>query len=280
MKVAALQYSYEPFADFSDYQQKITTLVDRYAEQGVQVLLFPEYAGVEMHTFAPSLQEMEDYLPDYLALFKHLSLSRRMMICTGSLVVRTPEGVFNRSYLFSPNGKMGIQDKCNLIPSEVEEGFFSSGNTLHVFETSMGKVGICICYDVEFPSLVRQYVEADVSLILVPSYTKSVRGFHRVMVSCRARAVENQCFVLQAAMVGQTDTDLTYGAAVACSPIDEGFPEEGILAMGKRDQEGGIVVDLDMKQLQVIRQRGEVHNHLDNTKWSHRFIKREVVDLR
>src|SRR5690606_13986559 len=128
MKVASLQYSYHPLNDFSDYQKRVTTLVDCYAEQGVQLLLFPEYAGVEMHTFAPSLQDMEEYLSDYLELFRHLSVSRRMMICTGSLVVRTPEGVFNRSYLFSSNGKMGFQDKCNLIPSEVEEGLFSSGH--------------------------------------------------------------------------------------------------------------------------------------------------------
>lgn len=246
MKVVALQYNWEFYEDFPRYSEKITHLVEK--NKDADLILFPEYAGCH-----------EKYVPDYINLFQSLSSKYKMYICAGSIV----DGGYNRSYIFSPHGKMGYQDKCNLTPDEIKEGVLTQGKELKVFETDFGLIGICICYDSEFPTLVRTLVEKGVKLILVPSYTSSPEGFYRVFLSCRARALENQCYVIQSAMVGQTDTDMTFGAASACSPVDQGFPEDGLLALGKRDIMGQIEVDLDFAKLDKVRQNGQTRNHED-----------------
>jgi predicted amidohydrolase len=117
-------------------------------------------------------------------------------ICSGTQAVPTEKGAFNRSYFFSPNHVFSYQDKCILTPYEIDEGILSAGDTLTLFETKFGKIGICICYDVEFPKFAEMLVNKGAQLILVPSYTSTVHGFYRVFTSCRARALEHQCYVV------------------------------------------------------------------------------------
>lgn len=252
MKIAALQHHYEAFLD----EKKITTLVERYAKKNIDLLLFPEYFGFEKHAT--------------VALFQTLSVRYKMYICSGSLIT---EGK-NRSYFFSPSGNYGFQDKWHLTPYEIEVDKLIPGDSLQVFETTFGRVAICICYDIEFPLLVRSLVEMDARIILVPSYTRSVHGFYRVFLSARARALENQCYVIQSAMIGKTDTDMTYGAATVCSPVDMGFPEDGLLACGPRDTPGDVIVDIDLKQLDAIRMRGETRNYID---WNSKEYPKPVL---
>jgi predicted amidohydrolase len=130
-------------------------------------------------------------------------------------------------------------------------------------------LGIAICYDSEFPLLVRRQVEAGASVMLVPSCTDTLAGYHRVQLSCRARALENQCFVLQAVTVGSSpwsiSLDENTGAAGIFGPIDRGFPSDGVLAVGELDQPGWVFADLDLACLAEVRRAGQVKNHAD---WS------------
>ena len=87
MKIAALQYQYDFPANFDHYQQKITQLVTKLAKQGVEILLFPEYAGFEMASFAP-LERLSEWIPSYLDLFQKLSTQYEMFICSGSQIIR------------------------------------------------------------------------------------------------------------------------------------------------------------------------------------------------
>lgn len=275
MKIAALQYSYSFPKNFQAYEKKITALVAQMAKSSVDLLLFPEYAGYEM----ASIANWEKDMPAYLELFQQLSHDHQMYICSGTHVVRTEKGAFNRAYFFSPN-HFGYQDKCILTPAEIEEGILSSGNTVTLFETKFGKIGICICYDVEFPRIVEILVDKGAQLILVPSYTSSIHGFYRVFTSCRARALEHQCYVVQSALVGQTDVEMAYGAAAVCSPIDEGFPEDGILALGTRDQEEAVMADLDFARLEKARLAGQTRNYQDAQKLRTKSLPCALFDLR
>jgi predicted amidohydrolase len=278
MKIASVQYSYKPLKNFKAYAKKITKLVENYAAQNIQIVLLPEYAGFEMVAFA-TLEEMQGLLPQYLELFQELSRRHNLFICSGTLMVTTPQGTFNRCYFFSPSGKVEYQDKCNLTPFETEEGILSPGNSLKLFKTTLGPIAICICYDVEFPTLVRQLTDAGAELILVPSYTSSVEGFYRVFLSCRARALENQCYVIQSCLVGHTDTEMTYGSAAACTPVDAGFPEDGLLALGKRDKAGDIVVEIELSRLKAVREKGQTKNYKDGQLLTRRSLKLELLDL-
>lgn len=278
MKIASLQYSYDFPKSFEEYEKKISRLVQSHAAQGVQMLLFPEYAGMEMLSFAP--RSLQSYIPAYLRLFQSLSAKHQIFICSGSQFVTDGGKTFNRSYLFSPNQKIGHQDKCVITPYEVDEGILSQGTTLQLFETHLGKIAICICYDVEFPSIVNILTQAGAKILLVPSYTSSIHGFYRVFLSCRARALENQCYVIQSALIGQTDVEIAHGASAICSPIDDGFPEDGLLALGKIDQIESVIGTLNLSQLDSVRLKGQTRNYLDQQILHQKRPAPNSVDLR
>lgn len=279
MKVASLQYSYDFPKDFDGYQQKISKLIEGLADQKVNFVLFPEYAGLEMLSFT-EMKSLPNALSAYMNLFQELSQKHRLYICSGSQVAKTTDGTFNRSFLFAPSGKVAHQDKCILIPEEVKEELFEPGKKIGLFETEFGKVGICVCYDVEFPSLVKKLVNAGANIIFVPAYTSTVHGYYRVFLSCRARALENQCFVVQSSLVGLTDVEMAYGASAICCPIDGDFPEDGLLALGKRDQTEVVISELDLKRLEKVRTHGTTRNFTDGKKLEERSIPLESTDLR
>ncbi len=277
MKVASLQYRYDFPQSFEAYRDKIAQIVKE--QEGAELLLFPEYAGLEMLSFAPA-EKVYDYHTAYVELFMELSHRHQMLICSGSHLVKVGEKTFNRSYLFSPSQKMSYQDKCVLTPGEIEEGFMAQGDHLRVFETAWGKVAICICYDVEFPLFAEHCVKAGAQLLLVPSYTSSMHGFYRVWTGCRARALENQCYVVQSALVGQTDVEIAYGAAGVCSPIDEPFPEDGIIELGEKNSVGCVSATLDFARLDTVRKKGQTRNYTDGERLKERTLSVHSFDLR
>ena len=278
MKVAALQYQYSFPEDFASYKEKITQIVASIKEQEVDLLLFPEYAGCEMLSFV-DIENLDKYLLPYLALFEELAYKHQMIICNGSQLVGTSQGVRNRSYLFTPNKTVSYQDKCVLTPYEHEEGLIKEANELRVFDTDLAKIGICICYDAEFDQLARRLVQNGAEILLVPSYTSSMHGYWRVFLSSRARALENQCYVVQSSLVGKTDVEIAYGASNICSPVDEGFSEEGIVAQGTLNEEVLVVATLDLEKLSFVRQNGKTRNFKDAEMLLDRNIGVERIKL-
>lgn len=279
MKIASLQYAYDFPKNFDAYQQKISRIIKDLASRKVDLVVFPEYAGLEMLSFT-TMENLQEYLPQYLHLFQELSHQYKIYICSGSQVAQDSEGTFNRSYFFSPSKKVSYQDKCLLIPEEVKEGIVMPGKKMQLFETKFGKIGICICYDAEFPPFVKKLVDAGARLILVPSYTSTVHGYTRVFVSSRARALENQCYVVQSPLVGLTDVELAYGAAAICSPVDEGFPEDGLLAIGTRDQPEAVICEIDFEKMEKVRKEGKTLHFADGKKLESCFLPLESFDLR
>ena len=278
MQVAALQYQYDFPSSFDAYRRKITSIVQSHHQKQVSLLLFPEYAGLEMLSFS-TIDTIDHYLKDYLDLFHHLSSKYNMYICSGSHVISDGSKRYNRSYLFSPTGSLGFQDKCILTPFEKNEGLIAPADLLKIFDTRYGKIAICICYDIEFPFLVSKLAKAGAQAILVPSYTASYHGFYRVFVACRARALEHQMYTIQSALVGKTDLEMAYGSACICSPIDQGFPEDGLVALGQKDQVGSIISSLDLLQVAAIKTSGETRNHLDSLYLENRSLKLQVSNL-
>ena len=135
-----------------------------------------------------------------------------------------------------------------------------------VFETQWGRIGIAICYDLEFPALVRAQVEAGAWLILVPTCTDTMWGFDRVRLAARARALENQCYVAIAPTVGDRPVrHPRYEPGLRCRlrPVDRGFPEDGLLARGALDADQWVFADLDPARLEQVRADGGVRNHRD-----------------
>jgi predicted amidohydrolase len=109
-----------------------------------------------------------------------------------------------------------------------------------VFDTALGRIGVLICYDAEFPLLGRALIEAGVEILLVPSCTEALSGYWRVRIGAMARALEGQCVVVHSPTVGPAPwspaVDMNTGAAAIYGPPDLGFPETGVLAEGDAER--------------------------------------------
>ncbi|MEO0764272.1 MAG: nitrilase-related carbon-nitrogen hydrolase, partial [Pseudomonadota bacterium] len=179
-----------------------------------------------------------------------------------------PTGVtrpVNRARLFAPSGAVGVQDKQVMTRFEAEVWDVVPGGPLRLFDTALGKIGILICYDAEFPLLGRALADAD--LILVPSVTEALSGHTRVKLGARARALENQCVTVMASLVGTADwseaVDVSVGAGGIFGPPDTGFPEDGVLAAGALDTPGWTYAQIDRATIDAVRTQGTVLGRRD-----------------
>lgn len=275
--VAAAQYPVEFLGRWEKFEQKITTLVREAVEENAQLLLFPEYGCLELASlFSPTiykslsgqLEALQSLLPGYRTLHSHLAQHFGVTIVAASFPVMLPNGSYrNRAYVCTPDGAIDFQDKLIMTRFENELWEISPGDTVKVISTPHGLVGISICYDSEFPLIARRQVEMGAKLILAPSCTDTVAGFNRVRIGCQARALENQCYVVMSPLVGAVDwseaIDINVGAASFFTPVDYGFPSDGILAQGEMNQAQWLIAELDLARIDEVRQQGQVINHRD-----------------
>jgi predicted amidohydrolase len=282
--IATAQYDISFLKNWQNYQDKIERWVAEAAAQDAKIVLFPEYFSMELASlFEPAvymslskqLLAMQSVRDDFMGLFQRVAQQYQCLIQAGTFPVKTEVGAYrNRAYLFMPNGDVDYQDKLMMTRFENEQWLIQSGEELKCFATDYGTIAINICYDSEFPLLARQQVEAGANLILVPSCTDTLAGYHRVKIGCQARALENQCYVVQSSLVGEAAwseaVDVNVGAAAVYTPVDRGFPDNGILAVGEFNAVRWVVAEISLSQCAVVREQGQVFNYRD---WAlqHRF---------
>jgi predicted amidohydrolase len=280
MRIAAAQYPIEQHRDFAGYAAKIERWVADAAARGCVLAVFPEYGSMELGALMPldvqgdprrQRHAIQVYLEPFRALHARLSRAHGIWIAAASIPVARPDGSFcNRVHVYGPAGEVGHQDKQIMTRFERESWLIEPGapdQALCVFDTGTAVLGISICYDVEFPLLARRLVEAGARVLLVPSCTDTEAGAHRVRVGARARALENQCYAVQAVTWGlapwSAAVDVNTGCAAVYGPIDRGFPDDGILASQPADQPGWLIADLDLDALEAVREGGQVTNDRD-----------------
>ena len=136
-----------------------------------------------------------------------------------------------------------------------------------VFETALGRIGVAICYDSEFPLLVRAQAEAGAEIVLIPSCTEFVSGYHRVRTAALARALENTCVTVLSPTVGDAPwspaIDRNAGAAGVFVPADHGFSDTGVLAEGALNRPQWVYADVDLERLRRLKASGEMRNATD-----------------
>ncbi len=274
VRIAAAQYLIEELTTFRSFELKLSRWVREAAGEGAQLLVFPEYAALELTRLAGrdigrdlhgSLDALQFYLGDYDAAYAALSREHGVFILAGSAPVKLTDGRFvNRARLFAPGGASGHQQKLIMTRFEAEEWGIAPCNGLCVFDTGIAKIGIAICYDVEFPLIARALSEAGAEILLVPSCTDTVSGYHRVRAGCAARALENQFYAIQAPTVGEAPWSaalgVNMGAAGIFAPPDVHVSADGILAQGSFNTPQWVYADLDLDRLAGVRGDGEVLN--------------------
>lgn len=254
MKVAAIQ-----MVSTNELAQNLATaarLLQQASDDGAELLLLPEYWPLMgMHdTDKIALAEpagmgvIQDFLS---ATAKKL----KVWIIGGTLplISDDPGKVFNSCLVFNPQGdSVARYDKIHLFGfSKGDESYEESktivaGEKVLSFETDFGRVGLSICYDLRFPELYRTM--GTCSLIVVPAAFTYTTGRAHWEILLRARAIENQCYVLAAAQAGQhTNGRRTWGHSMLIDPWGK------IVAV--LDEGPGVVSgNLDMDFMQQVRE--------------------------
>ncbi|MBB5236134.1 carbon-nitrogen hydrolase family protein [Deinococcus budaensis] len=297
VRVAAAAYPVDRLPDWAAYQAKLAGWVADAAGQGARLLVFPEYAALELiallppelhHDILGMRPALQALLPGFLALHARLAREHGVGIVAGSVPVAQGGGFVNRAHVFGPDGTPAQQDKLLMTRFEAEEWDIAPGEGVRVFELPLpeGEVlrfGVAICYDSEFPTLARRLAEGGAELLVVPSFTGGRAGYTRVRVGSMARALETQGYAVHAPLIA--DAAWTYavetavGAAALYAPADDGLPDSGIVAEGGWNAPGWLVGDLDLSLTRRVRREGHVLNWRDRAASETRPGPAEVVRL-
>lgn len=261
MKIAAIQMVSAP-----DLVTNLTTaakLMDQAAADGAQLVSLPEYfVQIGWHE-TDKFQIAEEF--GHGSIQEMLATKARQLnlwVAGGSIPIKTqdPAKVTNTALLFNPQGEVVVRyDKMHLFSYQdgsrhLDEGrTMVAGTSVVVVDTPFGRIGMSICYDLRFPELYRAMGEVD--LILVPSAFTVPTGSAHWRVLLRARAIENQCYVLAAAQGGtHASGRQTYGHSILIDPWGEVV---SVLPEG----EGVVMGEMDSARLKSVRQNLQALRH-------------------
>jgi len=233
----------------------IEPLVADAVRQGAQFVLLPEYFGIfgARATDKVAARESEGTGPqqDFLA---RLALRHRIWMVGGCVPLACADAQRVRSALlvYGPDGARAARyDKMHLFAFQRGEERYDEARTIEAgthpvsFEAPCGRVGLSVCYDLRFPELYRSY--RDVALLLVPAAFTAVTGAAHWHLLLRARAVENQCYVLAAAQGGvHANGRRTYGHSMLVDPWGEVVSEWA-------EGPGVVVGDVDPGRIASVR---------------------------
>jgi deaminated glutathione amidase len=254
VKIAAVQMVSTPVVE-----ENIATarrLIAQAAAQGAQLVLLPEYWPVMGMKEADKVGHAEQFDAGPIQRFMaQIAREHRIWLIGGTLPMVAPEPgkVLNTTMVYDPSGEHVIRyDKIHLFSfTKGEESYDEARTIVHgtdvaTFDAPFGKVGLSVCYDLRFPELYRAM--GDCSLIVMPAAFTYTTGKAHWEVLLRARAIENQCYVLAAAQGGHHQNGRrTWGHSMLIDPWGE---VKALLPEG----EGIVVGDLDMRHIQRVRE--------------------------
>ncbi|VWB53847.1 apolipoprotein acyltransferase [Burkholderia lata] len=227
-QVAALQMVSTP--DVARNLAEARRLIAEAAGEGAQLVLLPEYFCFMGHRDTDKLALAEPYQDGPIQHFLADAARRHgIWVIGGTLPLKAPEPdrVLNTTLVFDPSGNEAARyDKIHLFNFEKGDESFDeartirAGDTVVVFDAPFGRVGLSVCYDLRFPELYRRM--GDCALIVVPSAFTYTTGRAHWETLLRARAVENQCYVLAAAQGGKHENGRrTWGHSMLIDPWGE-----------------------------------------------------------
>ena len=257
-RVAALQMVSTPHRERN--LEDAGRLIAQAASDGAQLVLLPEYFCFMGFRETDKLSVRESYGDGPIQRFLADAARRHGIWVIGGtlpLAVTEPspgeERVLNTTLVFDPEGKEAARyDKIHLFNFEKGSESFDEARTIRpggevrTFEAPFGRVGLSVCYDLRFPELYRRM--GDVALVVVPSAFTYTTGRAHWETLLRARAVENQCYVLAAAQGGTHDNGRrTWGHSMLIDPWGE------IVAERATEGPGVVIGDIDRERIEEVR---------------------------
>jgi nitrilase len=241
--------------DVAQNLRDIEPLVRDAVAQAAQLVLLPEYFGI-LGTRASdkvAAREAEGDGPQQ-AFLERMAREHSVWMIGGTVPIATadPSRVRSASLVFGPGGhRVARYDKMHLFAFSQGEERYDEGKTIEAgdaplaFEAPCGRVALSVCYDLRFPELYRGL--GDLALIVVPSAFTAVTGAAHWHVLLKARAIENQCYVLAAAQGGlHPNGRRTYGHSVLIDPW-------GVIVSERPEGPGVIIGEIDPARIAQVR---------------------------
>ncbi|MFZ6800265.1 carbon-nitrogen hydrolase family protein [Undibacterium sp. Di24W] len=253
MKIAAIQMVSVSHPDINIQTAK--RLLERAKLAGAELAVLPEYWSIMGLRDTDKLAFAEEaglgVLQDFLS---QMARELQMTIVGGTIPLKSDDShkIYNACLVFDRSGsQIARYDKIHLFgftngeESYQESNTIQEGNDIVSFDSMIGKVGLGICYDLRFPELFRNMGACN--LLILPAAFTYTTGQAHWEILLRARAIENQCYVLASAQGGTHDSGRrTWGHSMLIDPWGKVLNclEEG---------EGVVVTDLDLETIQKIR---------------------------
>jgi len=232
--------------------------IDEAADAGAEFIALPETVGliepVNAQIPASTYGEADDI---GLAAFRACARRHAVTILLGSQLIREGGVIFNRSFLLDSSGEIVARyDKLHMFDIELSNGesyreseAIAPGDKAVLVDTSLGKLGLTICYDLRFAALYRALAKAGAEIITIPAAFTQTTGKAHWHTLVRARAIETGCFIIAPNQCGlHVDRRESWGHSLIIDPwgeiLADGGPEPGV-----------IYADIDLSRVKKARDR-------------------------
>jgi predicted amidohydrolase/GNAT superfamily N-acetyltransferase len=274
VRVACVQYGQRRIQSFDEFRELVLYFVDVTADYRADFVLFPELftmqlLSVENELIPPgeAMRHITQYEANLNELFRDAAMKYNINIVAGSTPLIRGDSLYNIAQVYLRDGSCVEQEKIHPTPSEDYWWNIKGGNDVKLIDTDCGPIGVLVCYDVEFPELVRYLTDQGINLLFVPFLTDERQSYCRVRYCAQARAVENQIYVAMAGSCGNLpnvqNMDIHYAQSCILTPCDFPFARDGIAADTTPNAEMIAIADLSLSALRANRQNGTVRNLKD-----------------
>ncbi|MDY0076881.1 MAG: bifunctional GNAT family N-acetyltransferase/carbon-nitrogen hydrolase family protein [Bacteroidales bacterium] len=276
VRLGLVQWQMRQFVNIESLFEQMEFFVDAVSDYQSNFALFPELfnaplmAAYNHLSEADAMRKLAQYTEPLHQKFMEYAISYNINIITGSMPLVENNKLYNVGFLCRRDGSWERYEKLHITPTEASAWGMQGGDEIKVFDTDSGKIGILICYDVEFPEVSRIMAEKGMKILFVPFLTDTQNGYIRVRNCAMARAIENECYVAIAGSVGNlpkvNNMDIQFAQSAVFTPSDFSFPTNGIKAEATPNTEMTLIVDVDLDLLKELHSFGSVRNLKDRRK--------------
>jgi predicted amidohydrolase/GNAT superfamily N-acetyltransferase len=273
VRLGLIQWQMRSYKTLEDLLQQAEFFIDAVSGYRSDFALFPEFFNAPLmaennHLSEPeAIRELAKHTATIVQKFSELAISYNINIISGSMPEIRENRLYNVGYLCKRDGSVEGYEKLHVTPDEAKVWGMEGGSELKVFDTDCGKIGVLICYDVEFPELSRLLAGEGMDILFVPFLTDTQNGYSRVRNCAQARAIENECYVAIAGSVGNLpkvhNMDIQFAQSMVFTPCDFAFPSNGVKAEATPNTEMILIADVDIDLLRELNQFGSVRNLKD-----------------
>lgn len=229
--------------------RRIEEFTIKAKEQAADLVIFPELS-LTGYVVRDQIYELAEIIPGpSTKRIEDLAKRTGMYIIFGmpELSEKTKATVFNTAVFVGPQGGIGKYRKMYLPTHSVfeEKRYFRQGYQTAAFNTELGNIGLCICYDLFFPEVCRLSRLKGAELIVSISASPAVRRRYFEILTA-ARALENTAFLAYVNLVGVEDGLQFWGGSRLISPTGE------VLVKAKNDEEDFVICEVDYREIRPV----------------------------